>query len=75
MSPLDGLDVKSWASLLVNLEFGLVGDLMTKLGLLFSLCVLVSKICLDKGILIAKAVSSKMWKVVAFLFRLVDGDG
>lgn len=43
---------------------------MTKLGLLFRLCVLVSEICHDKSILIAKTVSSKMWKV-----RLVDGDG
>lgn len=60
MSPLDELGVKSWASLLVGLEYGLVGDFMTKLGLLFSLYVLVSEFCQDKGILIAKAISSKM---------------
>lgn len=39
----------------------LVGDLMTELGLLFILCVLVSEFCHDRGILMAKAISSKMW--------------
>lgn len=47
---------------------------MAKLGLL-SLCVRVSESCLDTGILIAKAISSKTWKVDASLFRFVDGDG
>lgn len=61
-------------SLLVDLEYDLVGDLMAKLGLL-SLCVRVSESCLDTGILIAKAVSSKTWKVDASLFRFVDGNG
>lgn len=45
-----------------------MGDLMTKLGLIFSLCVLVFEFCHDKGVFTAKAVYSKMWKVDAFPF-------
>lgn len=43
-------------------------DLMNQLGLIFSLCVLVSEFCHDKGVFTAKAVSSKIRNVDAFPF-------
>lgn len=61
--------MKSWASLLVNLEFGLVGDLMTKLGLLCSLCVYLKSV-MTKVSLLLKQFPLKCVRLLLFSLDL-----